>query len=499
MKSLNRFALLLITWTAAAQTQLTIYNQGFAAVKERRTLTLNSGVNEVRLTDVTEHLEPASVVLRDLDSENALRIVEQNYESEPLSEGLLLMKSEGKTLDFEVPQNGAPKIVKARILRSGYVPHLNATQQFGPGYLANQVYYSNPQGGGQAIVEIDGKVHFGLPGRPIFDSLDPASFLKPTLLWRLAADRAGAHRTEISYLTGGMRWEATYDAVATDKGDTFDLIGWVTLENMSGKDFENASVKLMAGDVSRARQQDANAVIVTASASAGVAGPSVTEKAFDEYHLYTLSHPTTVLDREVKQVEFIRGERLPGQRFYVYDGLAYDSRFAYANNYGYRTQPDYGTLSNNKVWTMIEFRNSEAAKLGLPLPAGTVKLYRRDADGRDEFIGEDRIDHTPKDETARLRLGNAFDLTGERKQTNFSMSNTGGRQIADETFEIRVRNHKSEPVEVRVVEHLYRWSNWEIRSESMKYDKTDSRTIEFRPTIAANGEAVIHYTAHYEW
>ena len=160
-------------------------------------------------------------------------------------------------LDFEItmPQTGEKKIVKGKILRSGYVPHYEAFQRYGSQYAVAQMAYASPQGGGQPIVEVDGKIQFGLPGKPIFDALDPQAFLKPTLLWRLAADKAGKHDTEFSYLTGGMRWEADYNAVAPEKGDTFDIIGWVTLENMSGKDFENASVKLMAGDVARAQPE----------------------------------------------------------------------------------------------------------------------------------------------------------------------------------------------------------------------------------------------------
>lgn len=493
-------ATLLTVSGVCAQTQLTVYNQNFAAVKEKRTLELAKGQNEVRVSDITAHLEPESVVLRDLRRPDSIQILEQNYESDPLSEGLLLRKSEGRVLDFEItlPQTGEKKILKGKILRSGYVPHTSAFQRYGRQYQYSQMSYASPQGGGQPIVEVDGKIQFGLPGKAIFDALDPKAFLKPTLLWRLWSGEAGKHEVEFSYLTGGMRWEANYNAVAPEKGDTFDIIGWVTLENMSGKDFENASVKLMAGDVARVATEagDLRAYSeVAREAAAG--GPAVTERAFEEYHLYTLERPTTVLDREVKQVEFVRATNVPAERIYVYDGFKMDPRYRGWDYYNIRTRPEYGTVSNPKVWVMLEFQNSEKSHLGMPLPRGKVKVYRRDVDGRNEFIGEDQIDHTPKDETVRLYTGNAFDLVGERRQTGFKLDES--RHWADESFEIKVRNHKKEPVKVRVVEHMYRWIQSEITASSMDYVKTDARTVEFRPAIVSGGETIINYTVHYTW
>ena len=493
-------ALIVGVSAASAQTQLTIYNQNFATVKESRNLTLAKGESEIRITDITAHLEPESVILRELRRPDAIQIIEQNYESDPLSEGLLLRKSEGKTLDFEIvnPQTGEKRLVKGKILRSGYVPHSSAFQRYGQQYAYSQMAYANPEGGGQPIVEVEGKIQFGLPGKPIFDALDPNAFLKPTLLWRLWSGEAGAHDVEFSYLTGGMRWEANYNAVAPEKGDTFDIVGWVTLENMSGKDFENASVKLMAGDVARIAPSGPVAMdSISFAGRAEAAGPAVTERAFEEYHLYTLERPTTVLDREIKQVEFVRAANVPAARVYVYDGYKLDPQYRGWDYSSIRTRPDYGVLSNTKVWAMLEFQNSEKSHLGMPLPKGKVKVYRRDVDGRNEFVGEDQIDHTPKDETVRLYTGNAFDLTGERRQTDFRLDTNG--HWADESFEIKVRNHKKEAVTVRVVEHMYRWIQWDLTSKSMEYKKSDARTIEFRPTIAPSGEAVIKYTVHYSW
>ncbi|GAB4370498.1 MAG: DUF4139 domain-containing protein [Deltaproteobacteria bacterium] len=482
---------ILVAAPAPADTQLTIYSQDFAVIKETRTLTLPAGESETRVTDITAHLEPDSVVMRDLRDPDGIRILEQTYESDPVSEGLLLRRSEGKTLDFEitVPQTGEKRTVRGKVLRSGYVPHAPASRERFPG---------QPKGGGQPIVEVDGKILFGLPGKPVFDALDPDAFLKPTLLWRLWTRAAGRRDIEFSYLTGGMRWEATYNAVAPETGDTFDLVGWVTLENMSGKDFDGAQVKLMAGDVSRVRGEAEGAVSYNAmEARSAVAPPAVTERAFSEYHLYTLPRELAVRDREIKQVEFVRATGVPAHRIYVYDGFRRNPRYRGWDIGSIRTRPEYGTDSNPKVWAMLEFENRESSRLGMPLPRGTVKIYRRDIDGRNEFVGEDAIDHTPKDETVRLYTGNAFDLVGERRQTNFRLDSNNHR--AEESFEIRVRNHKTEAVEVRVVEHLYRGLQWEILRKSAAYRKPDARTIEFRPRVPADGEAVIAYTVRYTW
>jgi hypothetical protein len=501
MKKTSLILLLMYSAIAYGETQLTVYNQDFAVVKEQRLLELKKGENELRVTDITAHLEPDSVVLRDIKDANAIQILEQNYESDPLSEGLLLRKSEGKVLDFEitVPQTNEKKIIQGKILRSGYIPHTSAFQRYGYQYEMTQRAYASPQGGGQPIVEVDGKIQFGLPGKPIFESLDPKAFLKPTLLWRLWAKKGGKHDTEFSYLTGGLSWEATYNAVAPEKGDVFDLIGWVTLENMSGKDFENAAVKLMAGDVSRVQPAGYGyeRKLRAADEMSASQPQAVSERTFEEYHLYTLGRPVTLLDREIKQVEFIRAANVPAKRIYVYDGFKLDERYRHYSDYDRRQEPQYGTICNPKVWAMLEFKNSKESNLGMPLPKGKVKLYRRDIDGRNEFIGEDEIDHTPKDETVMLYTGNAFDVVGERRQTNFKVNIN--ENWMDESFEIKVRNHKKDEVEVRVIEHLYRWVTWDITAKSMDFSKKDARTIEFREKIPADGEAVITYTVHYTW
>jgi hypothetical protein len=230
----------------------------------------------------------------------------------------------------------------------------------------------------------------------------------------------------------------------------------------------------------------------------GGAGPPVTEKTFDEYHLYSLNRKTTLRDRETKQVEFIRANGVKSQRIYVYEGAWIDhQRYRGWSPDSVRQDPSYGTQSNPKVWVMREFANSEKNKLGLPLPKGRLRFYRRDTDGQLEFIGENEIDHTAKNETVRVFTGSVFDLTGERKRTDFKVDHS--KPMIDESFEIKLRNQKNERVEIRVVERLYRWSNWEVTQKSHAYAKTESQTIEFRVDVKPDEEKVITYTVHYTW
>ncbi|HWD18887.1 MAG TPA: hypothetical protein VHB20_06375, partial [Verrucomicrobiae bacterium] len=270
------------------------------------------------------------------------------------------------------------------------------------------------------------------------------------------------------------------------------------MDNQTGKSFPHAKIKLMAGDVNKITSRRG-----PMSAAAGFmakmdrnAAPEVTEKAFDEYHLYTLPRPATLLDRETKQVEFVRATGIPSRALYIYDGVDLDPYRGW-NGEALRTQRDYGIQSDTKISVMREFYNSTTNNLGLPLPKGRLRFYRRDADGQMEFTGENEIDHTPRDERIRVATGNAFDLVGERARTDFRESNQ--EKWVDESFSIKLRNHKTEPVEIRVVEHLYRWNNWKITSQSDDFVKTDAQTMEFHVTVAPNVEKVVNYTVHYSW
>jgi hypothetical protein len=320
------------------------------------------------------------------------------------------------------------------------------------------------------------------------------------LTWQLNADRGGALDAELSYVTGGMSWQAAYNLVAPEKGDTLDLVGWVTMDNQTGKSFNHAKIKLMAGDVSKIQNGMArgSSRFMADAGRASPVQPPVTEKSFDEYHLYTLERATTLLDRETKQVEFVRADGIKSRPIYIYDGAKIDqNRY---NGWGFeniRNDRDYGTESNPKVWVMREFMNSESNHLGLPLPKGRLRFYRRDADGQMEFTGENTIDHTPRDEMIRVATGNAFDLVGERKRTNYQLDTN--RKELDESFAVKLRNHKQEAVEIRVVEHLYRCPTWEIREKSNTFLKTDAQTIEFRVEVKPDGEETVTYSVHYSW
>jgi len=479
MKALNAIAAVgLATHIAAAQPALTIYNQNFAVVRDTVPLDLTSGVNEIRFSGATAHLEPDSVILRDPAGKRSLQILEQNYRNDPLSQELLLSMFEGKTIDFQTERlkdnTTVREIVPGKIIRSGYIP--GAGQE-------------------QPIIEVNGKLQFALPGQPLFPSLGDDTILKPALNWLLRADKPGKLDAEVSYVTGGFTWNADYNLVAPEKGDTVDLIGWITMNNQSGKTFENAKIKLLAGDVNKIQPAPQMEMLGRAKMEYVVNAAmdaTVSEKSFDEFHLYTVARQTTLRDRETKQVEFARAESVKAPAIYIYDGAEGFTFYGGRNN-----DPGYGSTSNKKVWVYREFMNAETNRLGIALPAGKLRFYRRGDDGQLEFTGENEIDHTPRNELVRVKTGNSFDLVGERRATDFKTDRSD--KWMTETFEIKLRNRKKEAVEIRVVEHLFRWSNWKITAHSASYKKTDAQTIEFRETVKPDEEKIITYTVHYSW
>ena len=469
------------------QPALTIYNQNFFVAREYVPLDLTAGVNRAQYAGIASHLEPDSVILRDPNG-RALQVLEQNYRNDPISQELLLSFYEGKTIDFLLPTN---QIIKGKVVRSGYIPSTYYAQNY------QQPSYTQP------IIEVDGVLRFGLPGQPLFPALSGDSILKPTLSWLLQTNDPGKFDAEISYVASGMSWQADYNLVVSDnpksKTDLLDMVGWITMRNQSGKTFENASIKLMAGDVNKIQPGTVAGRMYAAEAKAmmnDAAAPVVREKSFDEFHLYSLARPTTLRDQETKQVEFVSSTGIHASRLFIYDG-AQVQQYGYYNMEQIRQDQGYGTQSNPKVWVMEEFKNSELNHLGIALPKGKLRFYRRDSDGHLEFVGENVIDHTPKDETIRVFTGNSFDVVGERKRTNIRVDSA--HNWMDESFEIRVRNHKKEAVSVRVVEHLYRWSNWKLTEQSQESRKMDAQTVEFSVTVAPDGEQVVTYTVHYSW
>jgi hypothetical protein len=427
----------------------------------------------------TAQVEPDSVILRDPAGKHSLQIVEQNYRNDPVSQELLLSLFEGKTIVFEKRRmkdnTQVDEPIQGKIIRSGYVPG-GATEQ--------------------PIIEVNGIKQFSLPGEPRFPDLGDDTVLKPAFNWLLQSDKPGKFDAEVGYVTGGFTWSASYNLVSPEKGDLVDLVGWITMNNNSGKTFENAKIKLMAGDVNKIQP-----VVRVMSGGRGGGGgfggggfaPPVTEKAFDEFHLYDIARETTLHDRETKQVEFVHAEKMFAPTIYVYDGA---SNYRFSG--GLNQSQNYGQSDNKKVIVQREFKNAETNQLGVALPAGKLRFYRRDSDSQLQFVGENTIDHTPRDETIRVTTGDSFDLVGERKQTNFRVD-TGDKWI-DESFEIKLRNHKKDaPVEIRVVEHLYRWSNWDITAKSDDFVKKDSQTIEFRIPVKPDEERMVTYTVHYSW
>ena len=477
---------------AEANPALTIYNQNFAVVRDSVPLDLKAGVNSVRYTDATAQVEPDSVILRDPTGDHSLQILEQNYRNDPVSQKLLLSLFEGRTIDFEKTRlrdnTDTTELVPGKIIRSGYVPGGDAQQPivYVPG--------GNEQ---QPIIEVNGKLQFSLPGQPLFPDLGDDTVLKPTLNWLLQSDKPGQFDAEVGYVTGGLVWSASYNLVSPEKGDLVDLVGWITMNNNCGKTFENATIKLMAGDVNKIRPQAFGAMRMRhglfEEAQSMATAPAVTEKAFDEFHLYSIARPTTLHDRETKQVEFVHAEKVYAPTIYVYDAATH-YRFYGSLNAGQK----WGQSDNKKVLVQREFVNAETNHLGIALPAGKLRFYRRDDDGQLQFVGENMIEHTPRNETIRVTTGNSFDLVGERKQTNFHVD-TDNKWL-DESFEIKLRNRKKDtPVEIRVVEHLYRWSNWEITAKSDDFKKTDAQTIEFRIPVKPDEEKTVTYTIHYSW
>lgn len=479
---------------------VTIYNQDFAVIRDRIPLDLKAGTNNVRFSGVTAKLEPESVMLRDCSSKRTPRILEQNYRS-PTSLNQMLTIFEGQTIDFQIIRGNERQIVQGKIIRAGHPCEPNVPCRFGPYNYG--VQSAESPSNEQPLILVDGRLQFSLPGTPLFPAPSDQSDLHPQISWLLESDSAGSTSCELSYVSGGMTWEADYNAIAPVKGDTLDLIGWVTLDNRSGKPFENARVKLMAGDVNKilpSEQRDRlqQFAMLSAGSVGRLVQPPVTEKAFDEYHLYTLERPATLRDGETKQVEFLHKNGVPAKRVYVYSGFTWNPPPGQQYQQEYLMQQrTFGATSQPKVWVMQEIANTEQNGLGMPLPKGRLRFYRQDEGGQLEFIGENTIDHTPRGETLRIYTGNAFDLTGERKRTSFKLDSA--QMYADESFEITVKNHRKEPVEVLILEHLYRGATWDIASKSAPFNKRDSNTIEFPVQIPPDGSQTVIYTVHYTW
>jgi hypothetical protein len=491
---------------ATPSTYLTIYNQDFAVARTQVQLDLHPGINEVSTNQVTTQLEPDSVVLRDSSlsdsAQPGFRILEQNYDAAVVTQDWLLQKYEGKTIDFALGNMLNPEgkvvpggLVQGKIIRA---PQTNPNEYGG--------YQQIP-----ALIEVDGKMQFQLPGTPLFPATTDGILLKPTLRWRIQADRAQKLAAELAYVTGGLTWEATYNVVAPyagegsaktsssdpAAGETANLVGWVSITNRSGTDFPNARIKLMAGDVAKiAPRNRGRAIGMDIVQAASVAPPQVTQQAFDDFHLYDLNRAASLPNGEMKQIEFLEASGVTLKRTYLYDGS--QQNLQNYQNYGVNQQQNFGIdTGNSKVRIVEEFKNSQANHLGVPLPAGRIRFYRRGSEGQMEFIGESTINHTPTEDVVKIATGSAFDIKGSRRQTSFYVD--GGRRELDETFEIKLTNQKPETVNVNVLEHMYRGDNWEIEKKTADYTQLDSHTIQFPVSVPAKGEATLTYTVNYSW
>lgn len=435
---------------------ITVYNSNLGLVRETRRLSLPSGRIALRFSDVTAQIRPETVHLASLTAPSVLRILEQNYQYDLLNPAKLLDKFVGReiTLVMRRYQNNTETFepVLATLLSNN----------------AGQVWRIN----GQIVINPTNIVEMRFPDLP------KNLVASPTLVWDLENRDSGMQTIEASYLTGGMNWRADYVLLVNADDTKGDLQGWVTLTNMSGATFENARLQLVAGDVHRVTE-GLSYVLAGAMARKDVSSESqFQEQGFFEYHLYTLQRPSTIQNNETKQVSLLEAAGFAVQKEFVLNG----QRHYYA---GYNNP---GQPIKEKVGVYVQFRNSQQNKLGMPLPAGTVRLYKKDDKGNQQFIGEDRIDHTPKDEDVRVKVGDAFDIVAERKQTDYKVI---ARNLYEYAYEIKIRNHKEGSVTVIVNEPI--GGDWEMISSSFPAKKTAAFAAQFNVPVAKDGEATLAY------
>lgn len=431
--------------------ELTVYNQDLALVKDRRTLEIPAGMGELRFSDVAALIDPTSVWFRSL-TEPKVKVLEQNYEYDVISDVKLLQKYLGQ------------KIRLATVKGENYEGYLVSTGD-------NLIIASKPEGGEVKVIksaQIQAVFFPEMPGGLV---------VRPTLVWLLSnPDKAGNQQVEVTYLTRGISWKADYVATVNKNEDHLDLIGWVTLDNKSGSEYKQARLKLVAGDVNRVPEEEKlerNKFYLMRAAKEEADDAGFEEESFFEYHLYTLGRSATIKNNQVKQVELLTSASIPAKKLFIYEGA----------------------LNPKKVKVMLELKNSKENNLGMPLPKGRIRVQKADSEGSLQFIGEDQIDHTPKDEKIRIYLGNAFDITGERIRTEVREP---GKNIREESYQITLRNHKKETVTITAIEHLNRWNEWQIIKKDCDFVKTDAGKAEFTVTIPADGEKVINYTVRYK-
>ena len=427
---------------------VTIYNGNLGLVKDVRQTRLPTGLHETEFTDVAAQIDPTSVHLKSLTDPAGLRILEQNYEYDLLSSGKLMEKYVGRMVRL---YNTDGTYLEAKLLSTA-----------GP------------------VFEINGQIHLGHNGRLVLPSLPENLVSKPTLVWLLRNATAGPQRVEASYLTGGITWKADYVMVINAADTKSDVTGWVTIDNRSGATYGNASLKLVAGDVNRAVEGHRAARLMDVAAKAASnqeAARDFKSEGFFEYHLYTLDGRTTIKDNQTKQLTLMAAADVPVTKQLIYYG---------AQDY-YRTS--YGMpMSNQKVGVYLDIKNSQENRLGLPLPKGKIRVYKADASGSQQFVGEDWIDHTPRDERVKIKMGDAFDVVGERTQKEW-------RKIASNLYEVEweisLRNHKKEDQTVTVIEPVP--GDWQVLTSTHAWEKPEAHTLKFQVPVVKDGASKLTY------
>ncbi len=441
---------------------VTVYNGGFGVVREVRDVDLGRGLVSLEFRDVSTKIEPKTVQVRALDAApSALSVLEQNYRYDLLSPQKLLEKYEGK---------------KVKVYRWNKVTGKDEE-------LDAEVIAAN---GGSPVMRINGEITYGFPGRIAFPGIPKNLIAKPSLVWLLDSAKP-KQKVEVTYLTQGIRWNADYvlslgDETAGTGMSKGDLVGWVTLANDTGTTFKNARLKLVAGDVQRVMAQGQIAERSRMAKDEG-GERQFNEESFFEYHLYSLDRPTDLLNSESKQVTLLQASGVAVRRRLIFHGASY----YYRNRYG-------AVQSNQKVGVYVEIDNREDNHLGIPLPKGTVRVYKTDKSGQKEFVGEDNIDHTPRDEKVRIKMGESFDVVGDRKQTDYKVISSC---VDESAWEIDLRNHKDVADEVLVYEPV--GGDWTLLTSSMPYEKKDAHTFTFTAKVPARGATKITYRVRVKW
>jgi len=444
---------------------LTIYNQNFAVIREKREFGLHEGINLVRYEDVAAQIDPTSLSFKSLTAPNSVAVREQNYQYDLLTPQAVLNKSTGKTVQYKQTYSGG----KTEIL-SGTLLSTNE---------------------GTVLKADDGRIILNPSGEITVDALPEGLVSRPSLLWKLDVGKSGIHQTEVNYLSNGLNWKADYVAVVAENESIVDITGWVTLDNKSGATYRNAQLQLLAGDVRRVQEggRMRDEVAGRMLAKKAVSEEQFQEESFFEYHLYTLDGFTDIRDRETKQMTLMSAADVSVNRKLVFD---LGRRWYYSR--GGRGPGQGSSTEEGKINVVLELKNSKDNNMGMPLPKGKVRVYKADKRGNLQFLGEDLIDHTPKDETVKFYIGDAFDVTGTRKQTDF---NRVSDRVTEVSYEISIRNHKNEDAKVYAVEHM--WGDWTILKQSHDSNKIDATTAEFPVTVPKDGEVKIKYTVRYKW